>query len=335
MNEQDHYHLSVPKVPAGTLRPLWSVMIPTYNCANYLRETLNSIIVQAPSTDIMQIEVVDDFSTQDDPKAVVEELGNDRVSFYRQPQNVGHIKNFQTCLERAQGQLVHLLHGDDYVNPGFYHKIQHIFESNPEIGAACCRHIFMDEKGHWQYISPLEQSSSGILHNWLDRIAVRQRIQTPSMVVRREVYEQLGGFDSRLSWTEDWEMWVRIAAHYPIGYEAEPLAVYRQHSNSSSSTKVRTGENIQDIRRAINIFKSYLPGERADRLSRQALENYAFYALNDAKKLAGHGDTTAAMNQIREALRCCSSLKVIRPALKLKTRLLHQTLFRQVNQQAV
>lgn len=323
MNEKYPYRATITPVPDGTPRPLWSVMIPTYNCAKYLRETLASVLAQAPEPDVMQIEVVDDHSTHDDPAAVVEELGRGRVGFYRQPENVGHTRNFETCLQRSRGKLIHLLHGDDYVRNGFYCKIQQAFEDNPAIGAAFCRHIHMDEHGHWQYISPLEQPESGVMNNWLERIAVRQRVQTPSIVVRRDTYEKLGVFDSRLSWTEDWEMWVRIAAHYSIWYEVEPLALYRIHSNSSSGHRTRSGENIQDVRRAVGIIKEYLPNECADRLSQTALEHYAFYALNDASKLALNGDTSAAMNQIREALLCCSSLKVIRPALKLSTKLFY------------
>ena len=56
-------------------RPLWSVMIPAYNCYNTLGETITSVLMQAPGKDQMQIEVVDDGSTDGDVKALVDELG--------------------------------------------------------------------------------------------------------------------------------------------------------------------------------------------------------------------------------------------------------------------
>lgn len=325
---ESHLHRDTILPVSDTIpRPLWSVMIPTYNCAGYLRETLASVLAQDPGPNIMQIEVVDDCSTKDDPQAVVEELGRGRVSFYQQPENVGHIKNFQTCLERSKGKLVHLLHGDDRVREGFYHKLQAAFESHPEIGAAFCRHLYMDTQGHWQSISWLEQPQSGILENWLERIAVQQRIQTPSIVVRREVYENLGGYDRRIRyWGEDWEMWVRIAANYPIWYEVEPLALYRTHTVSLSGRSIRTGENIQDFRKAIEIVRDYLPQESADKLSQTALKNYAFYALNTARGLVDNGDATAALNQIKEAFRCCSSLPILRASLKLLIKVYYRSL---------
>jgi glycosyltransferase involved in cell wall biosynthesis len=287
-------------------------MIPTYNCANYLRETLASVLAQDPGSELMQIEVIDDCSSKGDPKAVVEELGKGRVGFYRQPENVGHTKNFETCLKRSRGKLIHLLHGDDCVKDGFYRKLQSAFEENPEIGAAFCRPIIMDENSHCLYPWKLEEPESGILSNWLERIAVDQCIQTPSIVVRREVYEKLGGFDSRLSWAEDWEMWVRIAAHYSMWYEVEPLALYRVHSSSNSGRNIQTGETLRDLRRVIEIIQPYLPCSVAKQLANQARENWALYAIQSVvPKLLTAGYLKAAFIQIKEALKLSYSLKVM------------------------
>lgn len=287
-------------------------MIPTFHCARFLRKTLESVLGQDPGPDLMQIEVIDDHSTLDDPAAVVQEVGRGRVGFYRQPKNVGHTKNFETCLRRARGQIVHLLHGDDYVLPGFYERLQLAFETRPDTGAAFCRQIFMDDGGTWLDTSPLEQPESGILIHGLERLAQEQRIMTPSIVVRREVYERLGGFDSRLICSEDWEMWVRIASQYAVWYETEPLAAYRMHSASNTGRHVRSGDDIRYTRIAIEIFTSYLPREKADAISKQARETYAFSALDMAHSLLKKGDWPAMLAQAREALLLSHSWRVLR-----------------------
>ena len=64
---------------------------------------------------------------------------------------------------------------------------------------------------------------------------------TPCIVVRRSVYEELGGFDDRLACAEDWEMWVRLAARFPVYYEERPLACYRLHGNSNTEGTCATG----------------------------------------------------------------------------------------------
>ena len=70
-------------------RPLWSVMIPVFNCSEFLVDALQSVLVQDMGKDRMQIEVLDDNSTDTDVKALVEKIGNGRVTYYKQPQNVG------------------------------------------------------------------------------------------------------------------------------------------------------------------------------------------------------------------------------------------------------
>jgi glycosyltransferase involved in cell wall biosynthesis len=292
-------------------------MIPTYDCATYLRQTLASVLSQDPGSEAMQIEVIDDHSTADDPSAVVAELAPGRVGFYRQPENVGIIRNFHTCLTRSQGTLVHLLHGDDYVRDGFYRKLQQAFVERPDIGAAFCRHIYMDEHGHWQGIAPLAQMDSGVLCHGLEWLAAEQRIMTPSIVVRREIYEKLGSFDSRLRCSEDWEMWVRIAAHYPIWYEVEPLAVYRMHGHSNTGRHLRTAEDMHYTRQAIDIFHAYLPAHLAEAISARARETYALSALDTAYKLLLQEDLAAARAQVAAALKFCRSCRVLWKILRL------------------
>ena len=121
-------------------------MIPTYNCGRYLEATLRSVLAQDPGPEAMQIEVVDDHSTADDPEEVVARLGGGRVAFHRQPENVGVVGNLNTCLQRSRGELVHLLHGDDYVLEGFYRTLDNDLREHPEAGAAYCRHVYVDER---------------------------------------------------------------------------------------------------------------------------------------------------------------------------------------------
>src|SRR5438874_3558639 len=127
-------------------RPRWSVMIPVYNCALFLPQTLRSVLQQDLGVADMQIEVVDDASTDADVKTLVEEIGKGRIQYFRQPQNVGSLKNFETCLNRTKGHLVHLLHGDDKVRNGYYKKMDVLFQQYPHIGAAFCRYAYINEK---------------------------------------------------------------------------------------------------------------------------------------------------------------------------------------------
>ncbi|MBF2025195.1 MAG: glycosyltransferase [Oscillatoriales cyanobacterium C42_A2020_001] len=311
---------SIAPVPKGVHRPRWSVMIPTYNCAEYLKQTLESVLSQAPDPDVMQIEVVDDCSTQDDPEAVVQTVGQGRVSFYRQPQNGGAIHNFNTCIQRSTGHLLHILHGDDKVLPGFYSAMEQAFQTAPDIGAAFCRPIYIDEVDRQRFIYTLEQPEAGIMPHLLQRLGVVCMIQTPSIAVRRSVYEAIGGFHPDLFHAGDWEMWKRVASYYPVWYEPQPLACYRTHSSSHTSSLVRTAANIANTRRAIKISEAYLPASiRAD-LTHQANEFYAMYAFETACWQLIRRNPTAAIAQFREALKCSHSPKTLTKMVHFATR---------------
>jgi len=301
----------VPPVPPGAARPRWSVMIPTYNCADYLAHTLRSVLHQDPGPDAMQIEVVDDRSERDDPERVVRDVGGGRVSFFRQPTNVGHVRNFNTCLERARGRLVHLLHGDDAVLAGFYDAMAVPFRENSDIGAAFCRTIYMDERGHWTSFSPLLRSGRRVLSDALALMATRQPAQPPSVVVRRDVYEQLGGFDPRFrTCAEDWEMYARIAAHYAIWYEPAPLALYRRRPHSLTGRGIRDGQNARDARLAIETYRRHDPALPPD-VTRQARELAALWMLMVARGARDARDDVAWLRQMWEAIRTSRSRPVL------------------------
>ena len=327
-SESNPYRAIIHPRPAGEKRPLWSVMIPTYNCAGYLRETLGGVLAQDPGRESMQIEIVDDCSTKDDPQSVVAELGGTRVEFYRQSENMGLSRNFNTCLQRARGRLVHVLHGDDGVRPGFYEQMQRALSDNASAGAAFCRYISMDECGHWLSIAKLERQDTGVLDAWLKKIATGQRLQTPCMVVRREVYESLGGFDHRLSYSEDWEMWVRIAASYPVAYTPEPLALYRVHSVSSTARGILTGANGRDLRKAISIIETQLPQEIARSAPGQARKAYADACIRRGHRALAISHRAAVASQIRDALQTELSLRVVANAAYLWLRSCAKTVSR-------
>src|SRR4028119_1354018 len=126
----------IDPVPEGIVRPLWSIMIPAYNCSGFLRETIKSVLANFSEFSNVQIEVVDDKSTDEDVEKLVHEMGKDKIAFFQQATNVGSLRNFETCINRARGYWIHILHGDDKVEKGFYAEIESLFVAHPEAGAA-------------------------------------------------------------------------------------------------------------------------------------------------------------------------------------------------------
>ncbi len=303
----------IAPLPEGMVRPFWSVMIPIYNPPeDYLRETLQSVLDQDPGPDHMQIEVVDNCSTKGDPEALVQEIGGGRIKFHRQAENLGMVGNFNSCIRRATGHWVHILHGDDTVRPGFYARLRAGIEAHPEVGAATCRIIYTDEDNHWLALSELEARTPGILdERFAERQLLDQRIQFAGIAVRRETYEELGGFLALFHHCLDWDMWKRISMRMPIFYEPQPLACYRQHSGADTSKKLRTGENVVDERRSINLSCSVFDPVQAGRVRRAANKAAGVRAARRARLLWKEGEREAAWRQASEALRCSLAPAVV------------------------
>lgn len=298
-------------------RPLWSVMIPTYNCINYLKETLECVLLQDPGPELMQIEVVDDKSTDGDVAELVYSLGKGRVGFYQQPENCGSLRNFETCLNRARGKWIHLLHGDDRIKNGFYNEIKFLFDKFSEAGAAFTKYTHIDENGN--ELEPAKAyilQEPGIIDNFLLKISQAQQLQPPAIVVKRSVYEQLGGFFG-VFYGEDWEMWIRIAASYKMAYSPKCLALYRTgHTSNITSRSLLTGQNIKDIIKVINIVQDYLPHDKRREIKRRAMRNFAIHyamASNDIYEF----EKNAAFVQAKAALKMDLNPKSLYWVIKL------------------
>jgi glycosyltransferase involved in cell wall biosynthesis len=292
----------IEPVPDQIRRPLWSVMIPTYNCSQYLIENIRSVLEQAPGPELMQIEVVDDYSTDSDVESIVQRIGKGRISYYRQPKNVGSLRNFETCLNRSKGHYIHLLHGDDKVKKGFYKEIENVFSSFPEAGAAFTGFTVVDEQNQPLYYNNDFLYEPGILKNWLPEIARSQLIQPPAMVVKRSVYEKLGSFYG-VHYGEDWEMWVRIAAHYPVAHSPAKLAFYRVHQNNITSRYFLSGQSLSDITKVIDTIQTYLPPNERVRVKQYAKRHVANYFSYTSDKIYHfYGKPQVALEQARRAM---------------------------------
>jgi hypothetical protein len=307
----------VAPVAEGAPRPRWSVMIPTYNCAHLAGATIDSVLAQDPGPDAMEIVVVDDAS-QDGIDAVVARYDG-RVRLHRQPRNLGVPHNLTDAIQRSRGDRVHVLHGDDLVLPGFYTAMDRAF-ADPSTGAAWCRQIFINSAGEWVGVSELDLPE-GVIADAAAYLGREQRIMTPSICVRRHVYETLGGFQPTLSCAEDWEMWVRIASRFPVYHVRAALALYRMHDQSNTGRNLRNAGETRAAATAIAMFAQSLPPSVAASVMRDARTVTARGGLRIAQRFAAAGDVAATFAQVRAALTLNRSPRVLLYAVRVLLKL--------------
>lgn len=291
-----------PRQEEASARPLLSVVIPTYEPEQFLIEAVRSVLSQDPGPAAMQIVVVDDGSKGTRPAALLEGIAPaGRIEFHEYADNLGLAGNWNRGISVARGQFVHLLHQDDTVHAGFYSKLLAGLERSPDIGMAFCRHAFIGDDNRIERISHLERRHPGVLPRWLERICETQRIQCPAVIVRREVYEALGGFRTDLRYALDWEMWARIASRHAVWYEPEVLANYRRHARTETARLEAVGQTSSDTMAAIEILATHTPLARRASIRRRAYRRLVRSHLRRASKLLEAGVPQLAAKQLDSA----------------------------------
>jgi hypothetical protein len=116
------------------------------------------------------------------------------------------------------------------------------------------------------------------------------------------VYEKLGGFYA-VHYGEDWEMWVRIAANFPVAHSPRRLAFYRVHQNNITSRFFLTGQSISDAIKVVNLMQAHLPPGQRIKAKRAAKKHLAHYFAKTADKIYHqHGEPYVALGQSKRAL---------------------------------
>ncbi len=287
-------------------RPLFSVMLPTYQPTDSLRRALESVLVQAPGPDVMQIAVVDDASTASSTRELVRSIDpTGRVELILSSDRLGLASNWNRATALSRGHLVHLLHQDDFVFPGFYSRMEQAFRADRRIGMAFCRSRIVNASEDTIKTSSRLRWLPGVMSDWIATIGERQRLQTPGAVVARTTYETLGGYRSDLCHAVDWEMWVRIAAQFPVWHEPAVLAAYRRHDANESSRLFSSGAIWPDLVHAIQINAGSFPPEMKTAIVHRSARWYAGSALRTAAKQLEQGERV----QAHATLACIPALR--------------------------
>ena len=201
--------------------PRITVVIPAYNAADFIAETVESVLAQTVPVEII---VVDDGS-KDETAAVVEGLGSG-VRLIRQP-NGGVSSARNHGLREASGEYICFFDADDWMAPTNLERKIHFLDENPDFVLAHALVEVTDEA-----LNPTGEIMSGV-HGESGAALVRlipPAIPLPSNVVtRRAAVEALGGFDEELSTSADFDMWLRLSAEGKAGRIDEPLVLYRRH----------------------------------------------------------------------------------------------------------
>ncbi len=191
-----------------------SVVIPVFNAATLLGNALRSVFAQTFRD--FEVIVVDDGSEDRETLDQTLDAWAERVRFVRQS-NGGPARARNTGIAQATGDLIAFLDADDEWRPEKLAKQVEYFRRHPETGLL-----------HTGLVGQTPAGAEASSHDFCGLFHTAFFVSTLTVMVPRRVLTEVGGFDERREiHVEDWDLWLRIAAQYPIGFIPEPLAFHR------------------------------------------------------------------------------------------------------------
>lgn len=229
-----------------------TVVIPCYNQAHFLSEAIESVLGQTHTPH--EIIVVDDGSL-DHTAAVAERYG--AVRLLRQS-NQGLAAARNAGLAAAQGRYISFLDADDRLLPealerGLSYLTQH---SQAVFAYGRYRNIAVDGTPRSPSLRPCVEAE-----HYRHLLRVNYIGMHATVLYRRNIFEEVGGFNERLRACEDYELYLRITRRFSVGCYPELVAEYRQHGTNMTHNKALMLQTAIDV---LNAQRRYIKGNTAD-----------------------------------------------------------------------
>lgn len=202
----------------------------TFNSQRFLAETIESVLSQ----DFIDFEYIFiDGGSTDETLEIIENFANrdSRIRWVSEPDK-GISDAMNKGVKMATGDIVSHLHSDDTYLPGALGQVANAFarQANASWLTGCLRNV--NERGELLYDTQLKEDYS------LTRLLRRNLIGHPATFIRRELFSEVGEFDTALRYAMDYDLWLRIALHYPVLPLPSLLATFRVHAESLSSREL-------------------------------------------------------------------------------------------------
>ena len=281
--------------------PRVSVLLTCYNHFRHLPQALHSVLSQ--TVDDYEILALDDGSTDRSREWLKEQEALGRLRCIFNEKNLGTYATLNVGLKEAQGEFIAILNDDDVWAPEKLARQVEVLDSNPKIGLVHTGGWFIGDDGQ-RLTDPRPLGFEYPRTHTGDILALEilyNHIIASSVLIRRECFESCGPFDPSFFGSGDWQMWLRIAQRYEVGYVDDPLTLYRVHAQNASHHKDKINEDDARIRAWIATWQ----GQFADRIAAEP-QLYAAFAHNWAclgTERTWAGDSAGGRAAYREAIR--------------------------------
>jgi glycosyltransferase involved in cell wall biosynthesis len=208
--------------------PRFSIVIATYNRAEFLSEAIDSVLAQTLGD--VEVVVVDDGSTDTTPAVMARYAADARVRYESLGRNCGRSAARNRGVQLARAERLGFLDADDRYLPAALATHWSAHDAQPALGMTVGGFETVGPDGVGEGAASQASGDLNRLSDWLFDCFGR----TGSVLLRRSWFERVGGFDESLEMAEDWDLFLRLArAGCPMQWVAGPLFQYRQHAGNS------------------------------------------------------------------------------------------------------
>ena len=214
-----------------------SIITPSFNQFNFLKETVESIHSQNIDTDIVIEHVIVDGGSTDGTVEYLKAL-DDKVVWLSE-KDKGQADAVNKGIRMATGEIIGWLNSDDLYLPGALHTVAEYFEQNPDCSWVYgrCRIIDKDGTERWKWIT--RYKNARLRKFTMDKLLRENFISQPAVFFRKELFAEAGPLDLTLHYAMDYDLWLRFARLAVPGVLHKDLASFRRHGSSKSETGYR------------------------------------------------------------------------------------------------
>jgi len=223
-----------------------SVVIPLYNLAQYVGQTIDSVLRQTSGD--FEIIIVDDCSTDDGVSVALAYAAKDsRIKFIQRETNGGVSAAFNTGLKSAQGDYVCPLSADDLLEPWMLEKQSAYLDSHPSVAAVFGLPIAMNQDGvEIDCDTKFSKPSNRSRMEWYSRLLEGNCLMGQTMLFRRSLVETLGLWDEKLTAGNDIDWFVRVVKEHDIYVQHIPMARIRTREGQLSGDNAKNRRKFAD-----------------------------------------------------------------------------------------
>jgi len=246
---------------------LISVVVPSYNHAPYISQTINSILSQTSAP--LELIIVDDGSS-DGSRDILKKIDDPRVRINLLEKNVGACAAMNIAVQMTRGDLVAVCNSDDLWEPNKLERQLAVLHRSPHIGAVFTNVSWIDEDGNlvsrdrkilWNAFTQPNRSRG----QWTNKLVLQGNcLCHPSVLIRREAYDRVGYYDNRFRQLPDYDMWLRVLQKYDIFVLDERLVKFRWFANASNASGATRTNSRRDVNERALIVRNLIASMDAE-----------------------------------------------------------------------